>query len=178
MRGFGALALIRSSTALSLGLLRNHPLRAATTRSDSLLSSTFRRITTLRTMESTGKHSAMGRSSSSSAVLETPEWFKPERVRCLTEATSPQTRGNPVVSLYFSRQERARHVRVYIHTSSGREHVHRDREHCYFCQVTDIRRRSTRCYLPFGCVPEATTLRVHISFCSLTRKCQTGRFKF
>lgn len=104
MRGFGTLALIRSGTALSLGLLRNPSLRVATTRSDSLLSSIFRQVTppavVLHAMESKGKHSATGRSSSSSDTLDTPEWFKPERVRCLTEVTTPLNRGKPRIALY------------------------------------------------------------------------------
>lgn len=41
-------------------------------------------------MDPKGKRKATGPSpASSSAAVETPEWFKPERVRCLTEATTP-----------------------------------------------------------------------------------------
>eukprot|EP00752_Nemacystus_decipiens_P015161 g13506.t1 len=57
-------------------------------------------------MEPRGKQRATGSSSSSSTTLETPEWFKPERVRCLTEATTPLNRGDCVV-YWMSRDQRA-----------------------------------------------------------------------
>ncbi|CAM9435802.1 unnamed protein product [Pylaiella littoralis] len=114
-RGFGALALIHSSAALSIvGHTPNYLCLLRTTRSDSLFTS--RRSTrtgnitgVLRaTMGSKGKGKAAGiySASSSNATLETPDWFKPERVRCLTDATTPSNQGDCVV-YWMSRDQRA-----------------------------------------------------------------------
>ena len=97
IRGFITIALFRTTTALSLGRSRSPSVfgSAIVRPSDSprqfRTSTPFRHLTrVLHSMDPKGKRKATGPSpASSSAAVETPEWFKPERVRCLTEATTP-----------------------------------------------------------------------------------------
>lgn len=112
-RGFGTFALIRTSSALSLGLSRNPSVcGAAKGRADSPLlrsrtSTTFRHLTSvLHSMDPKGKGKAAGSSPAPGSVtLETPDWFKPERIRCLTEATTPN-QGAGVAGSGISRRGR------------------------------------------------------------------------
>ncbi|CAM9789414.1 unnamed protein product [Ectocarpus sp. 6 AP-2014] len=94
---YGVLALIESGAVLSsLYLSRSLSISRPTTIPDSrpkLRSSRICRV-----------HS--GRILHSMALLETPDWFEAERVRCLTDASVPRDQGNCVV-YWMSRDQRA-----------------------------------------------------------------------
>lgn len=81
---YGALALIESGAVLSsLYLSRSLSIVRPTTTPDSLPKLRSSRICRL--------HS--GGILQSMALLETPDWFKAERVRCLTDASVPRDQG-------------------------------------------------------------------------------------
>lgn len=90
---YGALALIESGAVLSsLYLSRSLSIFRPTTTPDSLPK--------LRSSRISRVHS--GRILQSMALLETPDWFKAERVRCLTDASVPRDQGEATYRLEIS----------------------------------------------------------------------------
>lgn len=95
-RGFGALALIHSSTSLSPVYLTQSLSVFQAARSDSHRQGLARRSRVYQriAMASNGKRKASeGSSASGGAMPETPDWFKPDRVRCLTDVSKPRDKG-------------------------------------------------------------------------------------
>lgn len=126
-RGFGTLALIHSSTSLSSICFTRSLSGFRAARSDSLrprLPRRSREYGEIMSMEPKGKRKASGASSASSgATLETPDWFKSDRVRCLTDVSTPRDQGEALRAVAGSSPRRRVIMRTHGRSTGSLHHV-------------------------------------------------------